>query len=236
METPDTQGQQAESVTPTGQQAEPQEAAGGQQKSGFQERIDELTRLRREAERQLEEARAYNQQLLSVMAEQTQRPAQTQQDVQPLPDIDPEERRKYAAMMEPLMRQVAELKGALGSVSQQLQYRDYQQAVQSEDPRVTETAEKLLRDWRRDASKGGWTMTDAVVYARGLVAEQDRKRGTQARTAQNHFNAMSQTVLTGQNAPPIPTTPQKSLPTNFEQLSPSKQAELLEERLAGVTF
>jgi len=203
------------------------------QHTGFQKRIDELTAKRYEAERQSQALQAQllerEQMMARMMAAMTQ--AQQQQQPDPAADLAPEDRRRIEATVSPRMKALEE---RLAQVTGQLEQQMFATQLNQETPAVQQLAKTLLGQWRQQGLQG-WTMEDAVIYARGRLVGQDTSTVTQARNERGQFTATAQNVTRTQSAPPNPTPRvDQGLPANFDKLTAQEQADVLEKRLEGI--
>lgn len=205
----------------------------GNAPSGFQARISELTAHRREAERRAEEYAAKlaerDQQIAELVRSVTSR-----QQPEPEPDLnlDPEQKRILDVYMsratKPLQQHIEQLTTQLGmqraqSAAEQL----------TGDPEIANRAAQLMVGWQKQGYTG-WTPEDAVVYAAGQAALNERKKAGQARNARSAFNS-EPAVIPGHSQTVTPN-PTSALPPNFDDLPVEKQLEILERRLDGKGF
>ena len=211
----DTNAQVTEdAATDNSAQQEPQSVEQPQdQNAGFQARVDELTKARREAERQNAELVATVARLSAQVAERSA-PAPVA-----MPDIDPDTKKLLDAYVGPQMQAMrAELEQARMAA---MAGRLYQSAA-GEDPRVLQRAQELLPA----VLKAGWTPEDAVTFARGELGVAPPS-GTRGRDGQGRFAPQ---VMTASGAPPPMAQRSNGLPPNFDRLPPDKQLEILEKR------
>lgn len=196
---------------------------------GIQQRINELTGRFHDAQRRADDMARQNQELMQLVAQSVQGGGQREAQV----EIDPEEKRRYEAYTAPLMK---EFRAFAASMQGQLGQQKFQQASQAEtDPRVRARAAELLNNWQRDPSKGGWTPDDALTFARGEVAGQDRQRNGQVRNARGQFNANGQ-PLDGNSGRHTEFREETPLPQDFESKSMDEKLAILEKRLEGKAF
>lgn len=222
--TPDAQGQTpAEPVSNA--VAAPQVQANPNE--GIEKRIGELTAARRLAEERAAAQEAQIAELIRALTETRNVPQAPAPQEPQLPDLDPELKTGIEAIASHKVRSLEEKINQL----MQLQRQQELQQVMSRapDPEVSKEAQRLYQSWQR-AGYSGFVAEDALIYAMGQRALQERKASAQARDEKGRFNSMSQSVMTGQSAPQS-MQPQQGLPRNFEQLPLDKQIELMEQQL-----
>lgn len=209
--------------------------------NGIQQRIDELTRQAREAERA---AQLQAQQFQQAMA---QKDAQMQELLIAVtargtqetgPEILPEEKQKFDFLLSPLQKQLEELRKTnqqllQGFQAQQEASRVAQVALPTDTPEVKGRAQELFTRWKA----GGLPLTveDALRFARGEAFEKGTLTAGAANQQRSEFNGSSQGVMQ-HGAPPAPQrTPQgrKPRPANFADLPPEQRAEILEAEGVG---
>lgn len=193
------------------------------QKSGFEQRIAELTAKMREAERGQSELREQNMVLLQTLATGSQ----VQTPAAPAVEIDPERVKEMDAYVTPKVRQLEQM---LARVEGALMQSEFQRAAQGVDPEIAREAEKLQANWRKQGFTG-WTPQDALVYAAGAQAlKQSPQQQANAQRAQ--FNALQGGIQQGQGALPSHAPTQKrNLPTNIDELPLHAQLALYEKEL-----
>jgi hypothetical protein len=233
---PSVQGQQgqaetAESVAPVAPAVE----TAAQPNEGFQRRIDELTRARREAERLAEERQ---QQLLAVLervASQAPVPPAPVKEADPFEDLNPEDRvrlqKAFDARLAPLQRQLEETNQFIRS--QQATQQVQAQAAQ-EPPEVVQRAQQLMQAWSAKG-KTGWEPIDAVRYAKVMLMEEGKyvppAPATQPRASNGQYMS-SASQVTSASPTPAPAPRKKGLPADLENRPLEEQIKIMEE--AGI--
>jgi len=223
---PNAQGTEQAAVPPQQQSSAPE---------GFQKRIDELTANFRQAEAKWQEREQAYQQLQQHNAELVSLVAtlapKAQDPQVPAVDIDPEEQRKVKAVISPELKA---LQQQLAAVQAQLEATEFQAVAAKEDPRVIAEAEKLKRAWAQQGYTG-WKARDAIVYARGLLAEQDRHNRAQNTAALQSFNSLGQPLVAGSAPPPVmPPAPEELPdPTNVPLSDLNDYLAKLTKRMGG---
>lgn len=228
---PNAQGQQAQtdSAIPDAAGTNP----GGNQDRlvGIERRIGELTAARRQAEEALAAKEAHIHELLATVSRLAERSAAP---VEAPPEIDPDRRREVEHLVNPRVQQ---MEARMQQQQALLDRMSFERAVQSAglDPAVEKRAAEVWRSWQQ-TGKVGWLPEDAVTFAAGEAARQERARNTQARQSQQQFNSLGQ-PLSGHSAAPALESPRDApLPANWDSLSLDQQEQILEKRLEGKGF
>ncbi len=218
---PIAQGQETEPETP-------------EKPSGIEARINELTAKFREAERalnersnQVAERDAQIATLLTTLAAGRQEPVQTQQV-----DIDPDEQRKFDALMSPRMLQ---MQRQLERLEQELSASQFRQVATGVEPEVAKRAQELMGAWKRNGYSG-WTPEDAVTYAQGELLRKQKSVAQTANQQRQEFNTLSHGVTSQQNSPPPAQARSVKIPKNIDQLPANKQAEIYEQELGDFSL
>lgn len=179
-------------ITP-GQDANQNQQDPNKVPDSVQKRFDELTAQLAEARRQAQAALEANQQLMPIIAQANQpkapaAPTPPSFEVAIPEGMDPQ----LAALLKSqadqfnkaMQWQAEQFKQQLGQVqgqvAQSIDQVRFQAKAATEAPEVTQLAQKLLSDWRRDPSKGGWNESDAITFAKGILAEQGKLPAPQA--------------------------------------------------------
>jgi chromosome segregation ATPase len=210
--------------------SQPAQQPDNSQAEGIQKRINELVAERNEARGTIT---AMQQQITSMnemFLRQSQAPAQVQQQV-PAVDVDPQIAAQVQALMGPTLKQYEQTIQQQQATLNRIQYENELQKVPEA---IRARAQQLQQQWTA-ARHTGWTMQDAIRYAAGEAA-MNGQFVTQPRDSRGQFNSMANSVMGQTSAPPTTTPPSNELPSNFDDLQPDKQIELLGKRLEGKTF
>ena len=237
---PIAQGQQAEAgdSAPQGNQDAPKQ--GSNPGDGIQKRIDELTARFHEERRAAQAKDQQIAELVRALAERSSQPAQ-QQAADPFEGFEPEERQKFAAVLNPLQERLRQYEAYLPKV-QAMEARLAEMQFKSAasqmgfDEGVQQRAMQLMQTWR---NKGytGWNPEDALTFAAGQLAMEDRQRNQTSRDERGRFNGGSQSLVGGHAAPTSPNPRQPdAVPADLESWDPAKQAEFWEKRLGNKGF
>ncbi len=206
--------------------------------NGVERRIAELVGKQKDMENQfmktVEQKDAQLAELLRIVSSQAA-PAAKVED--PLDDLEPEVRQKFerlmAAQTAPLNQRLEQL---LNHVESRFAQQEFQQVSQNEDPKILSRAQELMAFWRKQG-KAGWVPQDAINYAAGEAYRAEKLAGHN-RNVQNGFNAGGSGMLTGHgNQPPVSQSGNTyKRPADFDNLSASDRADILEKELGDVGF
>lgn len=190
---------------PNAQGTQPEQnpaAVENQQASGVQQRIDELTREKHEAQRRAEELSQQYMTLLNDLATKSIQP----QSAQPQVEIDPTLKAQMEAVMAPFQ---AQLNRTLAQIQQAQALTNARSLAGSLPEPVAQEMQKVVSDY----AKQGYRVDDEVALdiAYGRVARKQQTAQGQANQAQRQFN--SQTPVIGQQSMMgIPQVPQTNKP------------------------
>lgn len=220
---PTTQGDDVEVTVD-----ESQVNAGADDKSGIQKRIDELTAMAREAERQNVQKDAYIQQLLAAVANK-----QVESTREPDVEIDDEERKKFEAMAAPFFSKIEK---ALESINMQTgEMKLHQDPLYGRvKPEVKNRASELQHFW----AKRGINMTpnEALNLALGEHARKDLEAGANASASRTAFNN-SGGVITSRSAPNAGISNEKvATPADIQKWPADKQIEWFKKHRGDMAF
>lgn len=192
------------------------------------DRIGELTADKHELKRQMDQQNQILQELLAnqaAMAVRATQPAPIQPQMPEGVDpavIDYISKTFNQSMKTELESLKREMTGALGNVRANQQNTELQQALVGVPPEVAKVAKQLYADWQRNGNTG-WAPIDAVVYARGAVAQQQEAniRRTQPNGSGNDAitpgGAMAPAPQSNRNLPPAKTDEE------LRRMSPAQQ-------------
>jgi type I site-specific restriction endonuclease len=225
---PTAQGTQAEGNVSDQQsnQNQPQ----GNQNSGLQERIDQLTAFGRRWEQQANEFQNTIAQQQATIAQLLQ--GQNQRAVPPEPqvEIDPEDAKKIAHIVKlataPLQAQIQQLTGAV----MQTRYTPQMESVAEKlkrinNPQVTDQVNRLLSQWKGAGllDNGTYSPEDALNVVVGKMVTGQMIQGAENQTTRQQFNGSFQPfALPNGNG----TRPQGNMPAL--QVPAKKEKDLTE--------
>ena len=173
-----------ENNDPTGADTQPDESAP----SGVQARIDELVGKFRGMERVVAEKDQQISQLTSRLLDMTgQRAPEADPLDAMLKDTDPEDVKRVSAIVEramkPFAQRIEQLTGQLH------ESRAGNALAQVQDPEVRQRAQRLIDGWRKQGVFGSVaTERDAILMARGMVAEESESAPQRAERERIAFN------------------------------------------------
>lgn len=226
---PPAQGEQPAAQVPEQQTSNPVRM------EGVEKRIAELVAGQHEWQRRFEEERSQREQVQQMLATVVQQQQAQFQRQQPDPyagvEIEPEERQKVEAVVNPYLRQMAEQQKQMEALIARQRARSYAERVVN-DPKVADLAERFVAEW---SQKGytGWAPEDATRYALGVLTEQERQKNAGQRQVTQNQQTVPPPLLT-QNAPPPIADYRSRRPANFEQLSADKQMAILEQEVGDL--
>lgn len=221
---PNAQGQQTQAGTAADQTVTQSQESGS---AGVEKRIADLTYRFHEAERKAEEqAQRFEQerqQYMTMIANQVLVPQQPQTQ---MPDMDPDERRKFEALIAPLNQKLAQMEKAHQAQSV------YTAALQKQvPPDVAQIAANVAADWQK-RGVSGWNYDDAIQHAELLKWKQEQKNAqVQTQATQNMRQNFNQAPPVMTQGGTVPNTAPQQKPAlrgpEFDRLSPDQQELLL---------
>lgn len=214
-----------------------------QEGQGIQARINELTAKYRQQEensqklqQQLLESAAREAEMARKYAEMAQKPAQAPAPVDPLAHLkdklDPIALEAFDAQRNAMQRQfeqqMAAMQRQLATQTAALQVQSLAAQVPGLPPAVAQEAVQLVQQWRAQGINFA-TEQDAIDIALGKY-----QRGQMARAAPvlHYAQNPAAPAVTPGFAPP-PASRKKSLPDNFDSLSPADQLTIMEQNGIG---
>lgn len=190
---------------------------------GIQRRFDEMTAELHTARSQMDAVMQQNQQLLTMV----QQPTAQVVAADPYADVDPALAGLLKNQQEQFTKQLTALQQSFASAMAPMQLQ--QHVAPGEDPRVVVRANELIRNWNQRGLQ--LSPTDALTFAAGELARQERTATLQQNAAKQQFNGLSASVLTGRREENVqPPVTQQPLPANYENMSPMDQMKVLEAR------
>lgn len=188
-----------------------------------QERFDEVTKARREAERRAAQLEAEKQELVNAL---TQRMSQPQHDTGP--EIDPDQKAILERVLSPLQAEIRRLSAKVESQGVEAQVR---QQVGNEYPaEVVQVAAQVMADWKMNGTKGD--LDAALDYAYGKYMRAQASKNQNANAQKQQFNKGASTVQNGQGGNGAPGRGARKLSdAEIEKLSPEDQVAYYESRV-----
>jgi len=237
---PSAQGQ----LSDAGDQGQQQLDGQSQQANGIQQRINELTGRFHAADQERTELQKQNAELIRQMVElqqaQVQQMQQFRQPQEPPVEIDPDLQRAMSHMLTPYQRQMQEQMTAMQQTLQELRGQTAAQQVQSlaaqrgAPPEVVQQASQLLAGWQANPALASVaTPEDALAFAMGRHAMQQRGVAQQSQAQLNTYNQMGQFGAVGQQPAPVRSAPSQ-IPANFDQWDEDKKLAYLESKVGDL--
>lgn len=230
VQNPSAQGEPTAAPTPGSQDVNPN------RNEGIEKRIAELVAGQHEWQRRFEEERNQREQAQQMLATVFQQQQAQFQQQRPDPyagiEVEPEERQKVEAVMNPFLQRMADQQRQMEAMLARQRARSYAERVVNNDPRVADLAERFVAEW---SQKGytGWAPEDATRYALGVLTEQERVKNAGQRPAPQNQPVAPPPLLT-QNAPPPVPEYRARRPANFDQLPAEKQMAILEQEVGDL--
>lgn len=186
---------------------------------------------------QLEASQSQVNQVMALLAERMNQPAQAPAAPQLPEGIDPA-LKQYLDWQ--AQQHAEQLKRVTAQHASQLGDAQLAHATKNEHPLVAQRAQLIWQDAKqKGAVAQGFTHEQAILYARGQMWEQviaDQAKGSAAAQAANAQRAMtSGQPITNQSPPPVSGASQTKAPPDMDE-DPEGAAAFYAERLGHSTF